>query len=399
MGIPRRLAPSTLGGTMLPKWFWLAALAGILALVVACTLDNPESPELTGPSALGRSVEVRAVPDQLISDGFSNSIIEAVLRGPNSERIPGAEIYFDIEGFVDLGNLTPLNQKQPPSVLGAEEATAVFATTSADGVARARYWAPFRTDQPNDRVVTILARETKTDFRQNIFGKADIFLRAADRPIPGPIPAPSPNCPTPSASLELSQLCSGGEIQSGRPIQAVGVGSDAGDQQTIINFLYNWGDGTTDSTRSSSASHTYSRSLEGFDVTISLTVVNSCGASSSASQTASVVDAATCVPLVCPTPSAAFSTSATCAAGEILADGARVTLFDASTSSSGDPAFPITSYSWSFGDGSTGTGVTSSNMYAAALAGSSASVNMTVTNSCGATATTSTSFVLVDPCP
>ena len=263
-----------------------------VALVLAstgCLLDNPEAPELAGPSLRGRAIEVRAVPDQLVSDGWSSSVIEAVLQGPNSERIPNATIYFDISGFVDLGNLAPLNGPRPTD--GGVEATQVTAVTDGDGVARARYWAPFRTDQPDDTIVTILARESATNFRQIPFAQADIFLRAADRPYPGPIPVPQPGCEGPTAELALSGLCSGGEILSGRAIFGLGGASEAGDDAAVVTtYIFDWGDGTgTTVSGSPTVPHTYSSSLNNFGVTITLTVVNSCGASASTTEEAEVV--------------------------------------------------------------------------------------------------------------
>jgi hypothetical protein len=170
---------------MLKNLIWVVA-AVALASVVACTLDNPERPELTGPSEFGTAIEVRAVPDQLVSDGFSSSVIEAVVRGPNSERLSGRTINFDITtsgaGFLDLGNLAPLNGARPRA--GGVEAGPVAAVSDGDGVARVRYWAPFRTDQENDAIVTITARESSTNFREALtaLATADIFLRAANRP-------------------------------------------------------------------------------------------------------------------------------------------------------------------------------------------------------------------------
>ena len=363
----RKLASLVLEEDMVKKSLWVLAVI-LIGAWTACTLDNPEAPAPAGPSTVARSVEVRALPDQLVADGFSNSVIEAVLRGPNSERISGAEIYFDILGFVDRGNLTPLSQQLPPAVPGAQEATAVFATTDAEGVARARYWAPFRTDQPSDAVVTISARETKTNFRQDVFGRADIFLRAADHPFPG-LPTPVPGCDTPTADIVLSGLCSGGEIRSGSPIRASGAASEAGEAGAIIQtYIWDWGDGSSDTTGSPSLSHTYPASLNGFSVSVTLTVINSCGASGATSEDdILVVDLATCIPppmpTACPTPTAAFSASPACApAGELRANGVLATFFDASTSTSGGPAETITSFSWSFGDGFTGSGVTASNV-------------------------------------
>ncbi|HJS74712.1 MAG TPA: hypothetical protein VJ921_10520, partial [Vicinamibacteria bacterium] len=246
---------------MLRTCLRLVAVALFLP-AAGCILDNPDTPELEGPSTLGHSITLLALPDQLVADGWSSSVIEAVLQGPNSERIPNVTIFFDISGFVDQGNLAPLNGPRP--TYGGVEATQVTAVTDGDGVARARYWAPFRTDQPDDDTVTILAREAGTNFRQALAaaGQTDIFLRAADRPIPGPIPIPEPGCEEPSAEVELSLLCEGGEIDAGSEILALGAASTAG-EGIITTYIWSWGDGDQDITNSASASHVYSNSLIG----------------------------------------------------------------------------------------------------------------------------------------
>jgi PKD domain len=167
-----------------PVRIWLVTLV-VATLGSSCTLDNPQAPALEGPSLMGRSIVLRAVPDSIVSDGFSSSVIEAVLQGPNGERLSGATIDFDLAAqgsLLDLGNLAPLNGARPTA--GGVESGPVSATTDGDGVARARYWAPFRSDQANDTTVTILARESGTNFRFALQSAAetDIFLRAADRP-------------------------------------------------------------------------------------------------------------------------------------------------------------------------------------------------------------------------
>lgn len=185
MSTQRSQAPSALGGTMLPKWFWLAAFAGVVSVIVACTLDNPQASDLSGPSELGTAIEMRAVPDTLVSDGFSSAIIEAVVRNANGERQPGRTVNFDITssnspGFLDLGNLAPVNGPRP--VAGGVEAGPVSAVTDNSGVARVRYWAPFRTDQENDTTVLITGREASTNFADQTLRTVTIFLRAANRP-------------------------------------------------------------------------------------------------------------------------------------------------------------------------------------------------------------------------
>jgi len=161
---------------------WLFALPAWV-LCAACLLDSPEVPDLAGPSTAARSITIRAIPDAIVSDGFSSSVIEAVLFGPNGERVSGATILFEIQAdgqFFDLGNLAPLNGARP--FAGGVESGPVSSVTDGDGVGRARYWAPFRTDQENDTTVTIAARESGTNTRGVNFAEADIFLRAANRP-------------------------------------------------------------------------------------------------------------------------------------------------------------------------------------------------------------------------
>jgi hypothetical protein len=164
----------------------------LLALVpiggtLGCTLDDASPPPLEGPSELNISIELRAVPDQLVADGFSSSVIEAVVReGRQGQRFGdgGITVLFDITtagaGFLDLGNLAPLNSSRP--IAGGPEAGPVSAPTDSQGVARVRYWAPFRSDQENDTVVTVVARPAGTDFNAAVFRGVSIFLRAANRP-------------------------------------------------------------------------------------------------------------------------------------------------------------------------------------------------------------------------
>lgn len=162
---------------------WLSTLSA-LVLGGACLLDEPDVPELAGPSMMARSIEIRAIPDSIVSDGFSSSVIEAIMNGPDGQRVSGATILFEIMSsdgqFLDLGNLAPLNGPRPGT--GGVEGGPVSDVTDSNGVARARYWAPFRTDQENDTTVTIAARESGVNVRGAVFAQADIFLRAANRP-------------------------------------------------------------------------------------------------------------------------------------------------------------------------------------------------------------------------
>jgi hypothetical protein len=177
---------------MWKKVKWALALAGVPVVLgyLGCGLDEPSAPELAGPSEMAQSLEMRAIPDQLTADGWSSSVIEVTYRDQNGQVTAGQNIQFDLGArgsvgagggvFSDLGNLAPLNSSRP--VPGGEEARSISAVTGSDGVARVRYWAPFRTDQENDTVVTITGRPAGSDFRAAIFRQVDVLLRAANRP-------------------------------------------------------------------------------------------------------------------------------------------------------------------------------------------------------------------------
>lgn len=169
----------------------LLALVPAIAGLVAC-LNDASPPPLQGPSELGVSIEMRANPFLLVSDGQSSSVIEAVVRDQNGQRKPNVVILFDIRvtgtqtfrSYLDLGCLAPQGAPQPQ--YGGAECVQSAATTGGDGVARVVYWAPYRTDQANDIIITIIGRPgtlgTDVDYRTAVARTVDIFLRAADRP-------------------------------------------------------------------------------------------------------------------------------------------------------------------------------------------------------------------------
>jgi hypothetical protein len=170
---------------------WALALAAVPAVAgyLGCGLDDPNIPELAGPSTLAQDLTMRAIPDQLTADGRSSSVIEAVLRDENGQPVSGETVNFDLGvrsevsifggTFQDIGGLSQLNGAQPAWGIG--DGQAVSASTNSSGVAKARYWAPFRTDQVNDIIVTITGRPAGVDFRAARLRQVDIFLRAADR--------------------------------------------------------------------------------------------------------------------------------------------------------------------------------------------------------------------------
>ena len=114
---------------------------------------------------------------------------------------------------------------------------------------------------------------------------------------------------------------------------------------SIVSYLWNFGDGTTDS--GPTASHIYASPGT---YTVQLTVTDNDGSSDSTNAQLMVLSPAN------QPPTAAFSVSPTSPITGTVAT------FNGGASS--DPDGSIVSYLWSFGDGATGSGLTASHIYA-----------------------------------
>jgi len=167
------------------KWALVTALIPAALGHAGCGLEDATRPPLAGPSELAQALGMSANPDQLTANGGSSSVIEVTLRDQNGQPAGGVTINFDLGarlgGPSNIGVLAPLNGPRP--VPGGTEPKAESEVTDANGVARVRYWSPFRTDQENDIVVTVTGRPAGTDFRSAFSRQVDIFLRAANRPL------------------------------------------------------------------------------------------------------------------------------------------------------------------------------------------------------------------------
>ena len=89
-------------------------VVGLLACGLAlqgCDLDKVTVPEsLVGPSELGISLEMLALPDTVLADGIQTSVIRAVVRDQNGKPAVGRAILFSIAdesgNTAEIGTLT-----------------------------------------------------------------------------------------------------------------------------------------------------------------------------------------------------------------------------------------------------------------------------------------------------
>lgn len=313
----------------------------IALLTMSCTMKDQEAPPLTGPSGFGTSVTVSVSPDVLNQDGASQSVVTAVVQGPNSQPLANvpltAEIWFNNQ-VVDFGELS-----------------ARSLVTNAAGKATVVYTAP--RDAGAEAVVEIAVRPIGTNFGSHQAQVARIRL------VPTGIRLPT---------LDLVPAFT---FNPTSPAQGQVVVFDAQESEgSIEQYHWDFGDGATSS--GVTASHAYD-DLGNF--VVRLTIVDPAGRTQSISKSVSVGQAAA------PTADFAFSP-----ANPQPNDDVR---FNASASIA-SPGRRIVSYTWDFGDGGTGAGVQQTHRYTAQR---SYNVTLTVKDDIGRTSTVTKSVEVALP--
>src|SRR5262245_5218699 len=62
------------------------------AFSAACTVHGTDVPDLAGPSEFAQSITVTATPDTIDQDGFSQSTVSVIARGPDGKGISGLSV-------------------------------------------------------------------------------------------------------------------------------------------------------------------------------------------------------------------------------------------------------------------------------------------------------------------
>ena len=157
-----------------------------------CGLDKVEVPgSLVGPSELGLSLEMLALPDIVVADGIQTSIIRVVVRDHNGQPAAGRPIVFEIADesgrTAEIGTLT--------SSTGARVFGATTITSNAQGIAQVVYTTPERRDLTADMRLVIYARPVGTDASSRSKNYVRLDLKSAEpRRFPQIPGNTSPNC-------------------------------------------------------------------------------------------------------------------------------------------------------------------------------------------------------------
>ena len=300
-----RTAPSVLA---------IVATAFVLSLTflsAGCKQQKTVVPALVGPSELGLSLILQAIPDVLTLDGLSSALISIEARGANAQPMGNVpvrlEILFNGE-FFDFGALSTHS-----------------VVTDSNGRADVTYTAPFGSSESVDSFVLVTIRATPigSNFANAVARSVEIRLV--------PQGAIIPRNQTPTAAFAVSA-----PTEEGTPI-TFDASTSTDEDGNIVSYAWTFGDGT--SATGVTASKTYSRAGT---YTVILTVTDDRGGTDTISS--SVVVATTAAP----TADIKFSPGA---------PGIRETVFFTGEGSRAVTGRQIVSYDWQFGDGGSDTGV------------------------------------------
>lgn len=288
------------------------AFLAALGMSAACTVHGVDVPPLTGPSEFALSVAVTATPDMLPQDGASQSAVVITVR--------------DVDGKPRSGQTLRVETAVNGAIQDYGMISARSVVTNADGRATVVYTAP---PPPasiggGGTIVTFGVTPVGTNYQTANTSTADIrlmppgvVLPPASAPVSRFTVSPTPVNAGTTVYFDASSSCA---TQSA-------CASTAG----ITSFNWNFGDGT--SAIGQTATHLFA--TQG-SYTVSLTVTNDRGLSSTSTQSVSVQTSAL--------PTAAFVVSpANPRAGQALVFNADI--------STAAPGRRLTQYSWNFGDG------------------------------------------------
>lgn len=297
------------------------AMLALTALIVgACTLDETMAPPLAGPSEFALGLTLQAVPDSILQDGISQSVISIEAKGPDGRpaRNVSVRVATFVEGVpVDFGALSTKTT-----------------TTGDDGRARVTYTAP---PKPVESVgvgtmVTVEATPIGSDFRAERGRQVDIRVIP-----PGVILPPNSLAPAFTVSPESPHAFAAVSFDASTTSnQGVACG-------TRCAYRWNFGDGG--SATGALVLHEF-RTVGAF--VVQLTATDAQGRSASVAKTVTIGAGAA--------PTAVFSVSPT-------SPVPGQTVFFNGAASLAAPGRTIVRYDWDFGSGRTAAGITVSKAY------------------------------------
>jgi len=338
---------------------WLPVAAAVA--LSGCTVKKTEAPDITGPSELGRSLELTVSPDVLNMDGVSQSVLTIISRDSNGKIEPNVDIRVEaVAGgeIVDVfGRLSTKNVK-----------------TGGDGRATLTYTAPNSASSQNSDSgsigVTLAAIPAGFDYHNAVVRQVQIRLVPQGVLLPQPFAPVARFTMSPSNPGEEQDVIFDASSSTASCVPDPANPNDASKcsptSGAITSYQWDFGNGQT-----GSGPRVTTRFATRGSFNVRLVVTNDRGLSGTVTETVTVAAVAN--------PTAAFELSP-------AAPGVNQQVFVDANASRAEPGRTITRYDWNFGDGGFGSGVTESHRYSRAGA---FQVTLTVTDSAGRTGTTS----------
>ena len=244
--------------------------------------------------------------------------------------------------------------------------------------------------ETDDPTATTLACQADMVDGTMSFGLTSVFLDGTESSLSNlltytPSDATSTTDPTsPTDTTALSAAIAAAPLSGTAPLTvSFNAGSSTG---SITSTEWNFGDGTT--ATGTTTSHVFNTAG---NYTVTLTVADSQGLTSTATVAVSVASAAVTDPA--PEPPPATPPSAVISSSTAMGPAPLQVTFDGSNSKAASGA-SITGYAWSFGDGSEATGATAAHSYTTA---GTYTATLTVMDTQGLTNSASTPIVVTAP--
>ena len=318
----------------------------LCAVMAGCSLEGQPAPALTGPSEFGLSVIASAIPDQLLRDGASQTVVTMTTRGADGSPMAGQSIAIALAS-AGSGTVSPHLVK-----LSAD-----LVTSDANGRATFAITAPPSTSTGD--LIIVQMRAVGTD-----------ASNTAPRNFQVGVYPSNPNPPN-ASFVVLPEAPLVNELVVFDASQSTDEGLDC---QLTCTFTWDFGDGSS----GSGVTVTHRYTSPGGKV-VRLTVADANGATTTLARTITVTAVAPPTVTVSPNPpivtqSAAFTT--------VVAAG-----------------IVPTKYTWSWGDGSADTESTSGLATHTYAAVGSYTVTVTVEDSLGGTPTVGILSFTVIPVP
>lgn len=237
------------------------ALLAAVTLTGACTIKETSAPPLTGPSEFSLSLSIAALPDLLTRDGASQSLIVVTARDPQGSPVRSVQLRLEM---IVNGQIQDF---------GALSTKTLF--TGSDGRATAIYTAPAAPPTGAstfaDRI-TLVVSAVGTNQQGTTFTSADIRLVLPT--------TNNPNAPVAIFTFAPTSPGVGTLVIFNASASFPVTGT------SIVNYAWDWGDGTTDNFNTSAFEDHDWAAAGTFSVT--LTVTDNLGQKGSTTQTITV---------------------------------------------------------------------------------------------------------------